>query len=535
MIALQAIRLAVRGLAEAMNDAREYAVQTGEELAKVYDKLREVKAIRGDKTIEKTTAATADIMMSSGMTLDEAAKFETMWGSTIPAAKQKGHWHLDDAQTTALKREAAKMAATNAIDPGVMGKMVAGIGISEDVTTVEGMLEKLDAMHALGIEAVSQFTPIMQVEAKLRPAMLKPGGGGAARTSEELMAIASARTVDEGAPGRTSFSVEQIWKALSVVDNEKKKEMFAKVGIVTGQDDYQTSLHKIAKVVDQAKAEGRNPQEALIAGGIAGIASRKIVEEVENLPVIDARLAAARAPHDANKIRDANAEFNRKNRKRFADAAGNVADWKRGEEMIDLVAERENARAGLERRHEIDMPGWNLAEGLHTITTLGGLTSEKGREAHLDQEVRRRLLSAVPGIGKRFPELGQWEGDKNISRATAEGTRLGEIIRGLSDEDKAAFRAEMDNFARSGNRGVRIPAQRRGAAARPGPARPVRPGDAVIGPQAGADMRRLEGVNFDQLRVLASIDRKLGGGARGANGTGGALPLDGGGFGPMRA
>lgn len=557
---IAAAHMAMRTFADAMNDAREFAREAAEEVLKLEDSVRELRMTMGKGTTTKEASeAVVQLMLASGAEEKAATDFNTMWESTIFAAQKKGNWGLNAKDTMEAKQQALAYAVASGMDAKTIGEVVPLIAVGEKIESKEQLLGKLGTMGRLAVEGVGNLTPMMKVYEKLRGTMVRPEGGGAFKSSEELMGAISATSVDAGNVPAVTTAIRQVWRDLSFADNDKKKATFKQLGIEAA-DDFETRVKKLAPLIHGAKARGLDEQAAMVEAGFTRTGSNpKAIQIVTEQAVLEENLKIARQAPKGKDVVAQVEQFRKEQPNRFAVAAVQAAKLGRGQETKDLEVLRKFAEAGmtLPSVKELNTPTANAAEGLTDIIRLGGLTGEKGREAMLDKEVRDRIRATVPDAGKRFPALAK----HGLMDREAEGQELADIVNSLKPEERAALFKETETFGRTGKRGPErpdsrpfnpftaagavplpevVPAGRPGAAGAGGPAG----GAGGIGPQAaafglgGATDPLMMGVQKEQAKLLnrlvAIAERP-----RGLNGSGGPslgpLPFDDGDFGGRRA
>jgi hypothetical protein len=538
--------------ADSMHNAEEYASKCADKVLKLNEAVRETQAITG-KTKEETKSEILDLMSKTGLKEEEANKFTKMWGSTIPAAKQSGGWKLSDKDTEAVKVEAGHFAATQGIDPAVMGRMVASIGIGQDVRTADDVLAQLGGMHAMAVEGVGTFTPLMKVYNKLRGKMIDPKGKGAAKDPAELMALISATSVETGNEAQISTAMSQVWRDLSVAKTKGQKASFAKYGLDKG-GDFATRIEKIAPLVEGAAEEGKDPAQALSDAGFKNAtANTMIVNLVRDRAIMRSRVTASRKALDPNKIRETNRQADLDDPQRLAAAAVDVTRLEKGKDEQLLKPYRQFVEAGLEKNAgyvggDSWFGGTNYREKLQYTLNLS-VGREAPRDATQDAVIRRLIKRDQPAVAKRME--AQYRKQKGLFSANeAEGEDLGKQINALSPKEQEKLNASLRGYAKEQSpadqakmRGTwlsqgevwdkLVPAQRTPAASKPLMATPPpKPGAAPAGgPTASAGPAAdggLASLNAEQLRVLRSIDRKLDGGGPGD------LDTDGGDSGPLR-
>jgi hypothetical protein len=447
-LAVHAVRQAMHAISEGLEKAREFAAETAKELLKTRDAVRELRAIKGDKTTtDEANKEVMGLMLASGGTHAEMTRFDEMWESSIVAAKESGHWKLNDKQTEEAKQQVARFAVANGIDPAVMGRLAPSIGIHEDVTSVDQVLGKVGTIHALDTTAVGKFTPLMKVANKLRGFMVRPGGGGAVRSEEELAAVISTGSLEQGSEAAIARSTEQAWRELAFAGNDKKKAFFKKAGIAPG-DDLQSRLNKAGPLLEAARAAGKDDLEFLKDSGFGNQnANMKIIQWVNDRRILDKRMKAARAAGDAGRVRGISDRFKAENPGRFADAAETAARLGRGAETVDRDVMRKFAEAGLTREHAINSEFGAAAEGLIDMGGAGPhlLGQDTARHKILDATISAKIKKVVPNAQQRFPDLTPNLTLNPLARP-ARGERLAEIIRSLSPEERRAVMKEMEAF-----------------------------------------------------------------------------------------
>ncbi len=503
-LALRGAHMVIRGLADAMNDAREYGEKTALSLQKIRDETRELKAIMGENvTSSQAVSAVADLMLVSGGTESEVTAFKTMFESALPAARKmkddagKPMWELSDKDTKEVEKQAARFAIANQIDPATVGRMVPSIGTFGKVKGVDDVMGQLGMIHQMGVEAVGRFTPVMKDYNVLAGALVNPKGGGGVKSPAELVGLISAVTVTSGSEAKAIAQISAAWKELSFANNEAKKETFLKLGIVPGKDDYVSSIEKMKPLLVEGRKAGRSDADILDKAGFKLSAARMaIVKQVGTADVLREQATTAATKIDPKRVERITDKFKEENPERFAAASSTVANWDRGQQMDSLVTLRKYAEAGLNRNRELNTPGSNVMETLISGLRLGGLAGQAGRESHLDDEVRARIRAAIPNADKKYPGLVKERGLGH--RYEAEGEDLADIIRSFSAEEKKALTREMETFGITGKRGNVAPVGRAKAANAPPPAKP--PGVAMT----DAD-RMLEGPSFPGMGLRSLL------------------------------
>lgn len=443
-------------LSDALKEAREYGFESAEAVLKLRDAVRELKMTLGkDTTTKEAAEQVKTLMLASGADQKAAVAFDTMWESTVFASKKSGNWGLNDKQTLEAKKQALAYAVSSGMSEKTIGEVVPLIGVGEKITSTDQLLGKLGTMGQLAVEGVGNLTPMMQVYQKLRGTMVRPGGGGAFRTSEELLGAISATSVDAGGVGRVTQSMQQVWRDLSFADNDEKVKTFEKYGLKPG-DDFQTRVRKIAPLLDEARANNVGELEALKKAGFSRIGSNpKTVMAVFDRKILDANMEIARKAPDGAGVRAQNLAFRRENPNRFAENARAVARMNTGEEFADLAVLRKFAEAQAENAKVIKSGYGNFAENVidmkvpGIVPFVGGkslsqdlLGQESAREKVLDVITSQHVLKAVPGAAERFPDLSGQLDVPGVNRLNptfqpARGARLAAILRQLSPEERA--------------------------------------------------------------------------------------------------
>jgi hypothetical protein len=436
-LAVHAVRTAVRGLADALKDARDYARETAEQNSKLRDSVRELRAIKGDKaTTAGTTAGVVDLMLKTGAKPDQAVAFETMWDSAIEAAKQNENWGLNGQQTQDAKAKALHFAVANGIDAATMGRMIPSIGISQKVDSPDELMGQLSAMQAMAVQGVGTFTPIMKVFNKLRPSMVRPGGGGAAKTSGELLGLISAQTVTAGTERQVAQDMHQVWRDLSSADNPDKAATFRNLGIKPGTDDYVSAVEKLAPLLEAGRAAGASDEDTLRNAGFRRTGSNpKLVAAVGNRKVLRARFNAVGPAADPARIDASIAAFDAENPERRAEAQLAAADFARGEESREADALRTSARAGLRNRRVSKTVAFGVMNAMHAPFQFFGQDDLETQVA--DSIIRTSLTERVQGLARRFP---------NFDAHQTRGTELGRVVHGLSPSERAAVFGDVRAF-----------------------------------------------------------------------------------------
>lgn len=502
--AMQGVRKITGELAEVFEDAREYARSTAEEVLALKDQVRELRAITGDKaTPANVMNSVKDLMVKTGATSQEAIAFSTMWESALPAAMQnvdektgKANWQLDEAQTAEAKVAALRFAVANGIDPATMGRMVPSIGIGQPVANQNDLMGQLGAMHAMAVQGVGTFSPIMKVYNKLRGTMVRPEGGGAAKSSGELLGIISAQTVTAGREAQVTQDINQVWRELSVASSEKKAETFKKFGITPGTDDYVTSVEKIAPLLLASRAEGKSDLDTLKEAGFGNAgANAKIIAAVNNRAVLRSRLNAVGPASDPTRVAAINTQFQQQNPERFGAAAVTAAELGRGEETADVQGMKRFVQASLIREKKIDKEE-TFGERLEAWTTFGGLMGEHGRNKTLNTELFKTIRKYAPEAGNDDADLWQTRSRgnmKNLEAFALSDQKLANIVKGLNPEQRKAVMADLSGRATGG-------AMVLGGAG------------AGAGNPPDPNAKKALDVQQNQLDVLKEIAAKLGGG-----------------------
>jgi hypothetical protein len=532
-VVMQALQKLASELSKAFDEAREYAAKVAEQVGGLRDKVRELRAITGGgATTTDVVNSVKDLMIATGMKQDEAIAFDTMWQSALPAAKKSGNWNLNDKQTDEVKVQAARWAISAGISPEVVGKLVPQIGIAQAVNTPGDATSQMAGMHAMGVESVGKFTEVMKASQKLSGSMIRPEGGGAFKNSAELIAGISATSVTSPI-GRSVQAMSQVWRELSVANNDKKAEAFKQLGIVPGKDDYTSSVEKIGGFLDAQRAKGVPELQALKDAGFGNAgANQKIIDAAKTRKVLRANVGSVAAASDPDKIRADNDEFMRQNPERGAAAAATAADLKRGEEQRAFHTMRSLADTQLKNAGLVDNRLGNVIEMIVDIPKnlplgLSGLAAgeQPARQKLQDARISGEILKRVPGAAKRFPDLSPslvvpGVNTLNPFKGAARGEDLNRIIQGLSPEERDEVMRGLQQSA-----GAAVPA-RRGAA-------PPRPQAAPAGgPVAAMNDPALTQINREQLAALNRIDRKLDGGGPAPVGP---MPTDGGRVEPRRS
>lgn len=454
-------------MADAFRESREFAEECAAEVTRLDDSVRELRMTMGKGTTTKEASdSVVELMLASGADQKKAAAFNTMWESTVFAAKKKGNWGLNEKETKEAKGQALSYAVASGMDEKTIGEVVPLIGVGEKISSTEQLLGKLGTMGRLAVEGVGNLTPMMKVYEKLRGTMVRPAGGGAFKSSEELMAAISSTSVTAGNVPAVTTAMNQVWRDLSFADNDQKKETFKQLGIKPG-DDYQTRVNKITPLVEGAAARGKTELEALFEAGFHRTGSNpKIVQAVTERSILRENLDIARqAPKGADVIRE-NERFRAENPNRFAANAVEAAKLKRGRETQDLEVMKKFAEADATNRAGLNRASMNFFENIidmkipSMIPLVGGksisqdvLGEESGRQKILDSIVSGHIQAVVPDANKRFPNLSGQIEIPGINRVNptfqpARGPALAKIIRDLTPEERSKVMARMERHAR---------------------------------------------------------------------------------------
>lgn len=450
-VALGAVRQIIHATGEAFEEARDFARETAEETLHLRDAVRELRTTKGGGTT--TTSATnevKDLMLKTGASQQAAVAFDTIWESTVPAAKKKGNWGLNAAQTQDAKVQALAFAVSNGIDEKTMGEVTPMIATGEKIESVDQLLGKVGTMTKLAIEGVGNLGPMMKVYEKLRGSMVNEKGGGAFKSSEELLAAISTESVDAGNVPAVTQSINQIWRDLSFADNDNKAMTFEKLGI-NPADDYQTRIHKLKPMLDASRAAGQNDQETLFNAGFRRTGShRKLIQAVNEIEILDKNMENARQAPNGQEVRAQNAAFAAQNPDRFARNSIEVQRINRGEQERNLKTARDFAEAILVRDKETGTSKTEMEDTFKDMFGLGpALGGDPAKMQRQDAKIWESIRKAVPGADGRFSLFGP---DGQV-RPQSERTRA--ALNGLSAAERQAVFADLQGRANQGG----VPAQ----------------------------------------------------------------------------
>jgi hypothetical protein len=525
-----------KGFTDTLHNAEEYAEELADKVLKLHDEIRELKAITGQG--EQATAAEVRKLMVEGREPDEqkVIGFAKMWGSALPAAQQSGGWKLNDEQTEEVKTQALRFASSQGIAPEVMGRMVASIGIGQDVKTPDDVMGQLASMHAMAVEGVGTFTPLMKAYNKLRGKMIQPGGGGAFKDPAELMAGISATSVETGNEAQIATAMSQVWRDLSTAKTKTQQKTFAKYGLDKG-GDFATRIEKIAPLLDDALAAGKDPLQALSDAGFKNAASNAMIGNlVRDRAILRGRVNASRKAIDASAIKKMNDQQDVDNPERLAAATAESGKLERGEQERLLKSSRKFAEEGLEANEGYTAKDtWGEYLGRAMASATG---REEPRKQLQDWITARTILTKQPAvaqrhIGKFFKPSGATDAQgrprMKERRYLPQGQELADILNDMSPEERAEHLKNMRDWA-----APTAATRRPGAAAGGASGEAAIPG--AVGPhasRAATSDGRLLSVNEIQAGLLRDIRDRLGP-PSGGFGTG-PLFTDGGDSGPRRA
>lgn len=409
-LTLAAVRAANEALTAALKDARDYARETAEENIKLRDSLRELKAIKGDKTITETAAGTLELMTKGGGTSDEAKAFETMWGSAIPAARESGHWKLNDKETKDAKVESFKFAVANGIDMATMARMVTATGTTEDVNTADDVLGKLSQVHRMAIKGVGTFTPLMQAASSIRGNMLPLGG---AVNNGALMGQISAITPLTRSETTAASNIERVFTAFSTPKDAKHAEEFGRLGLKPGQQTFPEILRVMKPHIEKETAAGRNPLDWLRSKGFKNkTANRDLVKDVSVSDVVTEFDAEGAKAQPGSGVRAQNQEYHDQNPARFAAAQEAASRDKRGEASKGLETLQRFTTAKMVNQGTLNEFGPNLREQIRDMNipgigsvSQGLLMQDPARLKTLNEDIINRMVKTFPVTSSHFPEL----------------------------------------------------------------------------------------------------------------------------------
>lgn len=482
-------RIALREVAAAIRTAREEAEGWAAANLKLLDTERELATLKGLPAPTKDlTRDQIELAQATRMSVDEAKRYAVMWESTKFAAEQKGNWRLNAEQQRDLEEQAGLMATRVGLSPETMGMMAASLGISQPVESADQALAELGQMQVMVQEGVGNVKPIYVAIQKLRGTMVRPEGGGAAKSMAELAAIVSTTTTDQGTPAAAARAVEQVWRELAAPKTAEAQATFQRLGMQPG-DDYPTRLRKLKPILDAGAAPGGPGELAALqnAGLRNSYANLQIVKAVHALDLLDERWARMQSGGDAAQVRAKNLAFagSDAGRARLAETEMASAEFERGVPRMSLATERKRTEAAMLKARELGTTESGLREsatGLFGLTKLVG--GQTGRQLMVDQRVwetledRARLAGVDFDTGGISPDLSSERGLSLYSETVAqvEAAEKAKGITPLAPGERAGEAA----LARAGGR------VRPGFAPAAVPAPPIRTRPGVVVPAGGA-------------------------------------------------
>ena len=228
--------------------------------------------------------------------------------------------------------------------------------------------------------------------------------GGTVKSLSDLAAILG--VASQGARPRTAGTrIRQAFHGLDRFDGERG-EFMAKQGIKPG-DELLTRLHAIAPFVEKDRATASN---RLYESGLHNVAeNRAIIQLVDNLKVIDQRIAKSRAiAGDGSTVLAANADFlanSKAGRARVGKATLEAGKFIQGREGENLRAARLAAEGELHAEGAIDTEGTTATDrAADVFGLLPALGFKPHRQTRIDRRVDVRRRQQM-GVGEHIADV----------------------------------------------------------------------------------------------------------------------------------
>ena len=398
---------AAHNFGEAMKEARDFAAESAGEVIRIRDGLRELANLQGHGGVSDQTVLNAvALRQASGLDEKGAKEFQEQFEGSFPLATDKHN--ITDTTGKALAAEVARSAVRVGLDPRTAGDLAGSIGSFGKIETAgQGIGQVQQVIDQLN-DGRGNLTPLVKELLKGGAATIGPGQ--AFRSAAERSAALSVTTGIVGAPGQTSTALGAAIRSLNGFTKAQGPTL-AKYGIESGQD-LVTQIERIAPLITEAQAAGKNPAASLAEAGFGNKLDRDaIVGLVANRQLLRDRTDAVRetdgsvATKAGERAIGLNNEFFRTDKaaaNRVAEANLTAGRTVRGLENEPLAIARKNAEAQLIAEKRLDTVASNFDIKMRNLLQLSAISGADARLDLIDSRVRSNLRAGAEAVGIRI-------------------------------------------------------------------------------------------------------------------------------------
>ena len=435
-MAYAAFRNTVSAAGEGARDRRQFFSDAAD-LASNYRKdLQEVAVLEGknsvgDDDVRKDLAFQKRTLLNA----EESREFRLEYGGAVAFGKTKGN--ISDQTSGDLEREGAKFGLRYDLDPKTTGRMAGLLSNYGKVpSAAAGVGQMAAAAEQLNVFGIGSVKSMMSPMVGLAADMLSSEEGGRFKSFEDMAARFGNTTSIARSPAAAGTQIRQANRLLRKFNGQEEEAFLRKVGI-TPENDYETSLRKIAPHVT-----GPDGDHVLMENGFGNSTERdSVIKQAKMNAVVDAqlkdpRIASARAGAIARNDEFAGTTQGQQRAAENSEFASTVEAGMTGER---LKAARASARAAMiaEGRLKSRGIGESLTDKLRSgISAFGGVS---GEDLRVDMEAVERLADEGKKVGidvhREFPDLDITRGGRGMRAGTSAGT------------DEAAFQADFAKAA----------------------------------------------------------------------------------------
>lgn len=299
-------RQMIGGIAEACQEAYQFASKSAEEIIKIRDSVRELRGLGGDdKTSDDVIMDLMELRAKTGLKQTEAREFSEQFDSGIPTARDKGFLGpagpARDALEEGIKEETALYAQRMGIGLKDAGVFASAILTAGPVKTREEFATKLARATQGAIDGQGNLTPFAKAGAR---AIAELGSeDGKVGNPEDVMALLGVTSVATGnSPLKAATFLSQAVAGLTGF-NKTQGGFLKDQARILPTDDVMTMLGKMEPILKGADESGEGAEYFLQQHGFG---ERREVAAIAFLARnLDVARARVKRNHEGNFAADA--------------------------------------------------------------------------------------------------------------------------------------------------------------------------------------------------------------------------------------
>ena len=294
MMAIQAADVVVQAIGDSIRAAREDTEGWAEDVLKLRDELRELANLQGKPGADNQVVAKhLEMRVETGMSSNEARKFDEQFRGSLPLAKDKDG--INDEVAGKLATDVGRLAVRTGLDGGTAGDLAGSLGMFGKIEDAEVGLGRTQVIVDQLNDGRGNLTPL--TKELMKDAAATVGPGQAFGSLEERAAAISTSTA-LGAIGRSSTRINQAMAGLSGFTENQGDAL--RIHGIKDTDDFVTRIRKIAPLVRHAQREGIDATGYLVENGFTNQTEAKaIVGFVNNYEALKRRTDQVKESKDA--------------------------------------------------------------------------------------------------------------------------------------------------------------------------------------------------------------------------------------------